>query len=836
MDIQPRSFQYFLSEQLKRLEAELVAQHSRALEKCLSVAVADRHGESPGGSTWLPPSPPQVPIVSLEVPSASVQPPHSVEDPDDWVRPSCPSHNPVELRAEACAPPAQDNLELQMAKMSGELSILRSTLLAAVGDASSRLLPSGQCAAWADEPDVERRVSNSRNSTRGRGLSQLAPAMKSAFGDEPPLLSVPRKSTVRSTSNIEVGLPQIEVATNMRQLPSDTQASSSSVQLQRSRSHFSLREIWAKMKEDKMSKARSAKANTLRYLGSVGSCEDLATVGQGNVPDSNLEFTCIIYPGSPFRTLWTFFCMAILAYDAVMTPMVVFDLQDTVFLEVLGILTSLFWLIDMPLNFMTAYIRDNGSTETSRRAITRRYCQTWFLFDLTVVSVDWTQLILNRSGGASTSSLGLIRALRVMRLARLGRLLKAPAVLESILEKFASGVTGMRSERLVLILPMVKSVLLILLLLHFMACTWFGIGSSNSHGWVDTEEEFLRGMHQPATQYATSLHWALTQFAGSMDVHPRTLPERWFAICALFLGFMTSICFAAIITSSMTQVFIIQEHKASQFMRLRSFLVEAGVSQQLRDRIRQNIRYHFTRKELHTAEEDVELLVFATPLLRAELHRELYQPSLRVHPLFEHLAESVTTARKLCDTAVSKMHVSREDIVFSPGEVQEVPCMLVVMAGMFSYVTGGLDQRSSLEERGDTLTSKPSQLCVAEVPWGMWLCEMHLWIQDWVLHGQLRAQQHSEMLLVDAKNFCTATTHMPEFMDYAANFAAMINNIPFPNDLGHMEESLELVHSTFGATAQMPEHHVSDEFLSENGHRRVVVAGVKEAVRQWFRP
>eukprot|EP00971_Amphidinium_carterae_P179024 3550904-Amphidinium_carterae.2 len=32
----------------------------------------------------------------------------------------------------------------------------------------------------------------------------------------------------------------------------------------------------------------------------------------------------------------------------------------------------------------------------------------------------------------------------------------------------------------------------------------------------------------------------------------------------------------------------------------------------------------------------------------------------------------------------------------------------------------------------------------------------------------LEAQQHSEMLLVDAKNFCTATTHMPEFMDRRA--------------------------------------------------------------------
>eukprot|EP00971_Amphidinium_carterae_P326106 6456743-Amphidinium_carterae.1 len=29
--------------------------------------VAHGEGESPGGSTWLPPSPPQVPIVSLEV-------------------------------------------------------------------------------------------------------------------------------------------------------------------------------------------------------------------------------------------------------------------------------------------------------------------------------------------------------------------------------------------------------------------------------------------------------------------------------------------------------------------------------------------------------------------------------------------------------------------------------------------------------------------------------------------------------------------------------------------------------------------------------------------------
>jgi len=881
MDIQPRSFQSFLSEQLKLLETELVAQHSRILESCLSTAAADQHGElrviEGSSSCWLPPPPPQVPVLCLEVPSVPVQPPHSVEDPDERDQAfvlACPPHSPPALRVEettrtaighlvngygSAAPSVREvssqyNMELHMSKMSAELTSLRSTVLAALGDSSFRPMNSVQSvqSGWAEDSDTDRRTLRPSATWGSRRPSHNAitpVAMKSAYEDEPPLLSVPRKSGQRSSSK-EKGphSPSSVVAGDIQKVPSEVQETSTP-QLERSRSHFSLREAWSKKSAEKLQRAgKSARASTLGFLRSVGSCEDLASIGQGGtVPDSSQEWICIIHPGSPFRTSWTFLSMALLGYDAVMTPMVVFDLRDTLLLKVLALIISAFWLVDIPLNFMTAYIRENGSTETSRREIARRYFQTWLLFDLTVVTVDWTQLILDTTGGNTSNSLGLVRALRVMRLARLGRLLKAPAVLESILEKFASGVTGMRSERLVLILPMVKSVLLIVLLLHFMACAWFAIGSSSSHGWVDTQEEFLSGMHKPETQYATSLHWALTQFAGSMDVYPRTLQERWFATCALFMGFMISICFAAIITSSMTQVFIIQEHKASQFMRLRRFLVEAGVSQQLRERIRQNIRYHFTRKELHTAEEDVELLAFATPLLRAELHRELYQPTLRVHPLFERLAETVFTARKLCDTAVSKMHVSREDIVFSPGEVQEQPCMLVVMAGMFNYITGGPmpRQSSSIEDlngdlpllnRGASSSKRPSQLSVTEVTWGMWLCEMHLWIQDWVFHGQLRAQTHSEMLLVDANGFCTATMHMPELLDYAAHFATLINGMPLPSDLGHKAESWEVVHSTYGLTVPLSDGHSTEEFLSTASHRVAVFASVKEAFRRWFSP
>merc|ERR1719512_672524 len=105
------------------------------------------------------------------------------------------------------------------------------------------------------------------------------------------------------------------------------------------------------------------------------------------------------------------------------------------------------------------------------------------MIDMICVGVDWGDLVEGVSEFVASRLTGTIRAMRVLRIMRLVRIVKLSSVSGTWLEQ------AVRSEKVMLVATMTKLTLFIVMLMHFIACIWYGIGmvasTDESGGWVD---------------------------------------------------------------------------------------------------------------------------------------------------------------------------------------------------------------------------------------------------------------------------------------------------------------------------------------------------------------
>merc|ERR1712110_1115899 len=102
--------------------------------------------------------------------------------------------------------------------------------------------------------------------------------------------------------------------------------------------------------------------------------------------------------------------------------------------------------------------------------------------------------------------------------------------------------------------------------IHCSACLWFGLGNSNGAGDVEIGWVHYYGVIYDGVfyQYATSLHWSMTQITGSMDIQPRNSYERGFAFAVLFLSSFVCCSVVSSMTSSMTRLHIVTASETNQ--------------------------------------------------------------------------------------------------------------------------------------------------------------------------------------------------------------------------------------------------------------------------------
>ena len=176
----------------------------------------------------------------------------------------------------------------------------------------------------------------------------------------------------------------------------------------------------------------------------------------------------------------------------------------------------------------------DGHLEMRPSKLVRRYLRSWFCIDLMVVSIDATLMILESLQARAPAPAKSARYLRTLRLLRLLRLLRV-AKLQRELTKLAN---NFLSTYAFMVMRVVSGLLMILAVNHVIACCWFGLGRwtlEDGSSWLVNAGIADSGF---ADSYATSIHWALTQFTpATNNVAPVNFVERLLASqanCSVF--------------------------------------------------------------------------------------------------------------------------------------------------------------------------------------------------------------------------------------------------------------------------------------------------------------
>lgn len=432
----------------------------------------------------------------------------------------------------------------------------------------------------------------------------------------------------------------------------------------------------------------------------------------------------VLHPNSRKRAIWDAGGLSLVLHDLVMIPMTLFSLKTPHGGELEGvedgnlwefdIISTTFWTTDMLISFFTGYHSAEGFVEMRPPKVVRNYVRSWFPLDAVIVTVDWASLIFLSSSVSGYMRLGktVSRLSRFIRVLRLLRFMKLNQSFNQILER-------VNSEYVLQIISLMKLVVFIIVINHYIACCWYGLSTFGSmrswaiaHLW-ESEDQSKKTWEYA---YVTALHWSLTQFTpASMEVFPQNTQERAFNVVVIIMAMVTFSSFVSSITAAMTHIRNINARKVEQETAMRKYFQDNKISRILVSRV-----WHFLRRNRGgrnvTRENDIVALQALPERVRQELRRERLSPVLALHPLLATWSQVDTTIiNELCDRALEEKTLKSHEELY--GQDREVRSMLFVVDGSLEY---HCSEETALPLRVDR---------------GEWACELALWGDRATLSG-----------------------------------------------------------------------------------------------------
>lgn len=470
----------------------------------------------------------------------------------------------------------------------------------------------------------------------------------------------------------------------------------------------------------------------------------------------------VVHPNSARRVFWELVGCLLILYDCWFVPLQVFDLPQMWFTLIVSWLSRIFWTLDIAAGFCTTYIKHDGAEERDLLKVIYRYLRTWFLPDVFVVSFEWLEVFLQEN---TVKAHTLIKAFRFVRAVRIFRLSHRGET--QVMRQFN---TMIRSEELILVADIFRIMVVLAMVIHSIACLWVYVGTrGNDHHvtWLSANDLQTA---PAAHKYAVSYHWSLAQFTGTDSIAPQSHLERATSILIVFPAYVMSACLISSITSAMTRLQIITANTTRQQMMLRRYLSEHGISQSLAARVQRNAQHSIAEQKRNTPEESVELLSVLSKPLRVELDYEVHSRVLKWHPFFR-LCDNRNPAgmRQVCHQAVSRLVLTKDDMLFCDGETPAEPRMFFLVRGSMLY--------RHIGNYGDHVTYLTE---------GDWACEPVLWTSAWNMHGQMVAYTDSGLLCINANKFRSTVNQFnlggSSFAGiYAREFVSELNK--FPEDM-----------------------------------------------------
>ena len=342
-------------------------------------------------------------------------------------------------------------------------------------------------------------------------------------------------------------------------------------------------------------------------------------------------------------------------------------------LYVLNQIVNAYFIIDMFVQFNLGFIRhskkdgDNDSdninmgavVETDRFQIAKHYTRTWFLTDLlSCIPYDdigkWTK-------SDDVSSLKILRVVRLLRLIKLLRFIKASTIVRRM-ERRSS-----LSHSTVMLM---KFGVVILIIAHWMACTWcmtVSLQPTRASTWYSAlaadDDGTVRNdtYNDEFNMYCAALYWAVATITsvGYGDISATNPTEFKVSIICVLLS---SCLWAYIIGSacgiiSNLDVATINHHQTLDQLNL--FIREYGqnFSQPMKEQLREF--FHHSSNLRRTEEYHSNLISKMSPVLQREVTSK-YCAWIKDVPYFAHARSAFVVG--LVNNATFSLFIPQERI------------------------------------------------------------------------------------------------------------------------------------------------------------------------------
>lgn len=486
------------------------------------------------------------------------------------------------------------------------------------------------------------------------------------------------------------------------------------------------------------------------------------------------HFNPIMNPTSPKRLGWVFVGMGLMLYDLVAFPMTVFEPPETKFSMFMKYFSQIYWTFDILVSFCTG-VNINGDLVMTPMKIAQVYAKTWLTFDVLVTFPLWIIIFMgwDGEGAESMKSVRYVRMLRFLRLMRLAKL-------EHLL---GEALALVNSSMVILSFGIVKLMVYLMLLNHFNACVWYGIGSRKD-GWADKNGKHVAGRGL-GYKYFCAVHWSLTQFQGTSEVVPgTTLPERIYAACFLLFALMILASFVSSLTNMMMQLQSLKDEKNRQQRAIRSYLSTHKISMALSMRVKKYVDWKL--QMLSSQKSNADVLAILPKALVVELLYEVRGPVISQNLFFKGLDETFSrTFRRICHEAVTLIWQAPMELIFTA--VDEAAVMYFITHGVLRYRVVKI-RKGSVSKQNTSTSQHENSVDVDEdldngsntheVMKGTCMCEAVLWV-DWDHCGELKTVTDCAVLSLDSRMFANVIqTNPPAHASsvlYARKFLASLN-------------------------------------------------------------
>lgn len=483
--------------------------------------------------------------------------------------------------------------------------------------------------------------------------------------------------------------------------------------------------------------------------------------------DAILDHSCpllqrlVLRPCCRRRLVWEVVCFLMVMYEVLFIPLQLLPMPASPALFWVETSAMLFWTADLLGSFFVGYY-DSGALEMRPRKIAAAYARSFLILDATIVVTDWVLIALQIDQAEALGVLRTGKALRIARALRLVHILRLAKVI-SFTEEIEA---FLRSEGLRTCFGISKLIFAIVLANHYIACVWYAIGASASpnaqHGryisWLDhlKTQAGDEGEVGLSLLYATSLHWALTQFTpASMEVVPQNVYERIFNVVVILFALVSFSSFVSSITNAMTLLRKINEEKWRHEAKLREFIMANKLSIEVGNMIYAYAKRIRNGKMPHVTLNEIEALKTMPQKMRRRIHYELHAPVIVQLSFFQHFQKRDPNAfMSICHDAVSQVIAAAGEEPLRYGDMAQ--SMLVFQAGRCIY--------SSAEDEDISINS------------GQILAEMCLWIR-WVHRGSMHTLTDCSITKVNSHKFrriVLQSQSLDRCRDYATKLLARV--------------------------------------------------------------